>query len=588
MKTRLLCALLICNVLSAEITNPVNYINPRGDCFIIRQVANHAMTVAQSAYNIANEHNGDDTNVAGYAGSFTKTLEHDGTTGLPTATGQLNYERLLTALNSGVQSDFEAIVRAPGATRLLANPQAAHARSLVGVPCSILSMPSAPEFTSAHAAADIIEVYLKMLCRDVRFEDYGTGANTDVDAVNGGSLTNNAAAVLTALGTDYKGPRSGGGPVTAAELFRGTSVGDIVGPYVSQFWWLPTYRVSQALVEQPAYVPVAQDREFGVSVADFVAIQNGTVPEAYIGSDFSGQRHVITGRDGATSVHGDMPAEYFFKAVNILLNNSFSLAANFPYNDGSITNEGAFVTMMVTDINTALFVASQEALKHAWAHKWLGNRKLRPEEMGGRIHNALATSTNTLGLHSYLYPTAVHDSIDVWAWVNAHNVAQEGVTGSTLGAGDGNTYLLAQVYPEGSPTHPSYPAGHAVMAGACATVVKAFFDDTALMSAHVTPVKPDPADPTALITLPNGEDALIITVGGELDKLASNIALSRNFAGVHYRSDGDEGIALGEQVAIKMLQDWAHIYSEQCFAGFELTKRDGQRIRITAEGVTNI
>lgn len=37
------------------------------------------------------------------------------------------------------------------------------------------------------------------------------------------------------------------------------------------------------------------------------------------------------------------------------------------------------------------------------------------------------------------------------------------------------TYLLPIAYPEGSPTHPAYPAGHACVAGAGATMLKAFF-----------------------------------------------------------------------------------------------------------------
>ena len=36
------------------------------------------------------------------------------------------------------------------------------------------------------------------------------------------------------------------------------------------------------------------------------------------------------------------------------------------------------------------------------------------------------------------------------------------------------TYLLGLTYPEGSPLHPSYPSGHATLAGACITVIKAF------------------------------------------------------------------------------------------------------------------
>lgn len=88
-----------------------------------------------------------------------------------------------------------------------------------------------------------------------------------------------------------------------------------------------------------------------------------------------------------------------------------------------------------------------------------------------------------------------------------------------------------------------------------------------------------------------------LTVGGELDKLASNIALGRNFGGVHFRSDGEHGILLGEKVAIRFLQDHLRTYREKFRSHtdpdgkrpfFELTKRNGQRIHITADDATPV
>lgn len=66
-------------------------------------------------------------------------------------------------------------------------------------------------------------------------------------------------------------------------------------------------------------------------------------------------------------------------------------------------------------------------------------------------------------------------------------------------------------------------------------------------------------------------------MGGELNKLASNVGLGRNAAGVHYRSDGIEGLKLGEAIAIGILQDYREIYNEN-FGGFTFTKFDGTRI----------
>ena len=41
-------------------------------------------------------------------------------------------------------------------------------------------------------------------------------------------------------------------------------------------------------------------------------------------------------------------------------------------------------------------------------------------------------------------------------------------------------------------------------------------------------------------------DGLALSVGGEINKLAFNVAMGRNFAGIHYRSDMMAGFRLGE------------------------------------------
>jgi len=68
-------------------------------------------------------------------------------------------------------------------------------------------------------------------------------------------------------------------------------------------------------------------------------------------------------------------------------------------------------------------------------------------------------------------------------------------------------------------------------------------------------------------------------VGGELNKLAANIGIGRNTAGLHWRSDDIEGISLGEAVAIGILTDLRATYNE-FFGGFSLTKFDGSTITV--------
>jgi len=133
---------------------------------------------------------------------------------------------------------------------------------------------------------------------------------------------------------------------------------------------------------------------------------------------------------------------------------------------------------------------------------------------------------------------------------------------------------LPQAYPEGSPLHPAYGAGHATVAGACVTILKAWFDELFFLP---DPVVPN-ADGTALVSY-TGSDAGSLTVGGELNKVAANIAFGRNFAGIHWRTDYSESLKLGEAVAIGILRDQKHTYQED-FAGFSLTTFDGTTMTI--------
>ena len=120
----------------------------------------------------------------------------------------------------------------------------------------------------------------------------------------------------------------------------------------------------------------------------------------------------------------------------------------------------------------------------------------------------------------------------------------------------GDTFLLPMAFAEGSPMHPSYGAGHATVAGACVTILKAFFDH-----GHVLPepyvVSNDGSELTSIQT-----QSLSLTVEGELNKLASNISIGRDWAGVHYFTDYYESARMGEQIAIGILEEQKLTYGE--------------------------
>ena len=58
-----------------------------------------------------------------------------------------------------------------------------------------------------------------------------------------------------------------------------------------------------------------------------------------------------------------------------------------------------------------------------------------------------------------------------------------------------------------------------------------------------------------------------------------SFAIGRDIAGVHWRSDSRESIALGEAIAIQLLREHRALYNEN-FGGFSLTKYDGTTVTV--------
>src|SRR5918997_68112 len=164
--------------------------------------------------------NGDDTRYRTRIGSFSKALPHNDF-------GEVNrkaYKALVAAIASGQDFDFEAVPL--GSVGKLANPQAAFTFDLIGPDSHQLTIRPAPTFDSAEEAGEMAELYWHALTHDIHFSDYGTDP-----------LTLQAAANLSWF-SDFRGPKEGD-VVTTNTLFRGNTPGDLNGPYISQFLYLP-------------------------------------------------------------------------------------------------------------------------------------------------------------------------------------------------------------------------------------------------------------------------------------------------------------------------------------------------------------
>lgn len=232
----------------------------------------------------------------------------------------------------------------------------------------------------------------------------------------------------------------------------------------------------------------------------------------------------------------------------ILLDRGVPLKSSLPTQNSP--NQIAFGTFGPPFVAQMSTIGAVPALKAAWFQKWVMFRRLRPEAMGARIHN------QKVGAATY----SIHPSI-LNSDILTHIFNKYG------------TYLLPMAYSEGSPMHPSYAAGHATVAGACVTFLKALFVEEHILP---NPVMTS-ADGLSLIPL---APHVNLTVGGELDKLAYNIALGRSFAGVHYTdSDGYDSLKLGEQVAVGMLRDMKTLFNEP-FEGWTFVGFDGNQIKV--------
>ncbi len=485
-------------------------------------------------HNIRHPNNADEDLYPNRIGSYSKGLPHD-------SNGEVSaiaYEQFLRAVTSGIPAEFEQIPL--GGNRKLISPQSGLAFDLEGGDGQSFKIPIAPPFASREIAAEIAENYWMALLRDVPFTDY---RNNPIAAA--------AAADLTLFGNDLKAPKDENGRVTPNLLFRGLTAADRIGPWMSQFWYLPCFfganEINQKIRTVRGIAEGGQD--YMTDFSSWLAVQNGFNPAQ--GDAFDPTlRYVRNGRDLGQWVHIDVLFQGYFQAFLCIAGLGVATDSGNPYNTSN--NQAGFATFGAPHVATLLCEVATRALKAVWYQKWIVHRRLRPEVFAARIHRKLYAGAN--------YP--IHTEI-----LNSLN------SSTRLGAylPSGNAFL-PQAFPEGSPTHPAYGAGHATVAGACVTVLKAWFNESAVIP---NPVVPD-ASGTSLVPYSGSEN---LTVGGELNKIAANVANGRNIAGVHWRSDASYSLKLGESIAISIMREQKSCYNE-VFNGFSLTKFDGTTVTV--------
>jgi hypothetical protein len=321
------------------------------------------------------------------------------------------------------------------------------------------------------------------------------------------------------------------------------------------------------------------------------------------------RRFISTPRDLATYVHYDALYEAYLNACVILLGMKTPFDPAFDHLSGvgaaagsvaTRRNAGGFALYGGPHILTLVTEVATRALKAVRFQKFNNHIRLRPEALAARIEVARMVVGGTLA--SGDVPSELQKDITPFMNILESNSGAATSTLKTIfdDADLGkNSYFLPMAFPEGSPMHPAYGAGHATVAGACVTILKAFFDtscvlaqtgdgtiafktkeatDTAVVF-RAPPVTSSPGDKLVKTLSTSSVPIDFLTLEGELNKLAANISIGRNMAGVHYFSDYYDSLRMGEKIAIGILEEQALCYStDPCV--MSVPTFDGSVVRI--------
>ncbi|MDA7421882.1 hypothetical protein [Tritonibacter multivorans] len=317
-------------------------------------------------------------------------------------------------------------------------------------------------------------------------------------------------------------------------------------------------------------------------------------------------RPIATIRDMATYVHDDALYQAYLNAALILLDEGFATDRGIPYHkhseqaDPIKANREPFALFGGPHLLTLVTEVSSRALKAVRYQKFTVHRRHRPEHTAALLHTVLSgyephrDLKNDKRFKGQVKPYAQGDgSFEATARRQLGNTIAHYVDspGASTTPGEPALYaileevrkhnadqnkkhyapqphhnwLLPMAFAEGSPMHPAYGAGHATVAGACVTLLKAFF---AMTNDDGTPVKlvedrehalvpgcpaqsKTPEDVRLLaVQMDNG-----LTLEGELNKLIWNISNARNMGGVHFYTDYIESALLGEAITIGILRE---------------------------------
>lgn len=506
---------------------------------------------------------------------------------------------------------------------------------VMGTPPAGVAMPPAPPLGSSELTAELAEVYAMALLRDVSFKnledpDYtvnidGTGFTVQelLDELNqlpwfDTSKTAisfdpkaNASRTLNREEKRRRAARYGDGPtqLTVQNLFRGSTDGARTGAHISQFLLLGT---GKDLVDQEDGLisfgaqsisqklkPDMADLDYMTNYLEWLDVQNGANFKNVPKTPTPAPQFVTTLRDMASYVHVDQLYQAYFNAALMMLEQGASFGSGLP--NAMKENRTGFATWGGPHLLSLMAEVASRALRAVRRQKFQIHRRARPEAIAAKLtlyangyETSLGAAAPRMGL--MLDELRTHTP-RLLGWIDRKNQQNNAQPLSARGLAQANTPIpptitehlfLPMAFAEGSPMHPAYGAGHATVAGACITVLKAFFET---VDAHGNQ-KPfgslglHDSKVGAVDHLTDTDLGGANTISGELDKLAANISIARNMAGVHYYSDYYDSLRMGERIATSIL-------CQQLLTSPEATEMrfidfDGRLVRLNATVKTDI
>lgn len=484
-----------------------------------------------------------------YNASYHKGFQHEHDTGH--LTNSHDYVQFRNAILSNDLSELLSTEMATNFSAKQVDPLSSLSTLLIGTYQSSLYINPPPKLSSKASASEMVELYCQAITRDVYFDDYTT--NTTINEIVKIDGYMNRSDILGNL-PDYS-PR---GTLTTKTLFRGIGVGEQVGPYISQLLLLNVPMGSATFNQKYRCYPSKNQcladgdvNEWGRNKNGMVYMHNTTI-DTHPPVPTTTTVYVHNGRSLAETVHNDPIYQFYYQAGLILASLGVGSNPHWPtYNNMNFFPTGSGGGGW----QSAISHVANEALKHAWYWKWQIYRRLRPEVYSLWIHN----------IKNNLVPNKDNYDISDIVLNNPVMTTNKNYNEQWPNVAFKNSYTLSTTYREGSPTHPAYPSGHATIAGACCTLLKIFFHcEQPWSSVNMNNTRINPISPIQYVQSDSTGNNLIeytdsdrsqMTIAGELNKLASNIAIGRNWAGIHYRTDAIQGILLGEQVAIAYVKD---------------------------------